>query len=67
MNAFKIEEVYTVGEFTYYVNTPNDGTFYFYDKKSALEFIEFYKSFKRRTKHPHILGMNVQSSLKKVD
>ena len=61
--------MYTVGEMTYYVVTPEQDTFYFRTKREANDFIKFYKdhSLKRTTKHPHVLGVNVHTGLKKVN
>lgn len=69
MKPYMIWPMYTVGEMNYYVVTPEQDTMYFRTKREALDFIKFYKeySLKRTTQHPHVLGMNVKSTLNKID
>lgn len=36
------------GDYLYFVNTPENETFYFKDKKEAKSFIEFYQKHKAK-------------------
>lgn len=39
------------GEYQYFVDTKDNGTFYFKDKPQARKFIEFYKTYTDKSKN----------------
>ena len=54
------------GEFAYYVQTPEQETFYFKDKSEAKDFIEFYNDY--ANKFPHrIKGKKYGSNTRPKD
>lgn len=53
MRPYMIWPMYTVGEMSYYVVTPEQDTFYFRTKREANDFIKFYNGYKHKKTNPN--------------